>query len=118
MTLIPRTREEVHLENHWRGTHGLGLLDTPSARSVYMRERVEHTGASHRVTQKLPGGAEVVSPTYSNGSKVNRTTSPRGQQPRSLMFDKEGGHDRAALGSASQARKGVQDVKRAERKAR
>lgn len=80
-----------------------------------LMKTVEHTGASHRVTQKLSGGAEIVSPTYANGSKV---TNKRAQSPRNLMFDKEGGHDRAALGSATEARRGVQDVKRAERRGR
>lgn len=76
---------------------------------------MERHGASHRVTQKLSGGAEIVSPTYANGKKV---TNKRTVAPRSLMFDKEGGHDRDALGSTGKLKQGVADVRRAERKGR
>lgn len=67
----------------------------------------ERHGASHRVTQTLPGGTDQSAPTYANGKQV---TSRRVQAPRSLMFDKEGGHDPAALGSTSQLKQGAAEV--------
>lgn len=72
----------------------------------------ERYGASHRVTQKLSGGSDTTAPTYANGRKV---TNKRQVAPRGLMFDKEGGHDSAALGSNSMLKKGAADVRRAER---